>query len=236
MRSTCRSSGLISFDTATLSAGQQVSLWTPSLSRCDFLRAKSSESWAFSQENFTLHLLKEQLHGPVISTTPRFGVPWSAGMKIHSPAGGFPNSRARKGTTKQSRDQDRTVARLRCTFLVRLHSIMSRFIRLPTHRRDVEMKSAPHEDTTLQLLRAYLEALIEITQPRAHNVWAEFVFNLDESRTSELEDRMDGKYVISYHAKGKTIFHGIYGEVKHISSAVYTWAWANHVASFLVLV
>jgi hypothetical protein len=47
---------------------------------------------------------------------------------------------------------------------------MSRFIRVPAHRRDVQMKSAPQEDTTLQLLRAYLEVLIESTQSRAHNV------------------------------------------------------------------
>jgi hypothetical protein len=46
---------------------------------------------------------------------------------------------------------------------------MSRFIHVPTHRRDVEMKSAPQEDATLQLLRAYPEALIGSTQPRAHN-------------------------------------------------------------------
>jgi hypothetical protein len=113
-----------------------------------------------------------------------------------------------------------TVALLRRTFLVRLHSRMSRFIRVPTDRRDVEMKSAQQENTTLQLLGAYLEAPIESTQPRAHNVGAEFVFNLDESRTSELEDRIGRKYAISWHAKRKTIFHGIHGGVKHVSSVV----------------
>jgi hypothetical protein len=46
---------------------------------------------------------------------------------------------------------------------------MSQLIDVPTHRRDVEMKSAPQEDDTLQRLRADVEALIEGTQPRAHH-------------------------------------------------------------------
>jgi hypothetical protein len=153
--STCPSLGLISFDTTILSVGQHVSLWTPSFSWCDFVRAKSSESWSFCQENSTLHLLKGQLHGPVISTPPPFRVRWSAGMnQVAFRTLGrqipYPGERGRrKGITRQSREQDRTVALLRRAFLVRLHSVISRFVRVPTYRSDAEMKSAPQDDATL---------------------------------------------------------------------------------------
>jgi hypothetical protein len=57
------------------------------------------------------------------------------------------------------------------------------------------MKSAPQEDTTLQLLRVCLEAAIESSQRCTHNARAEFVSNLDESGASESEDRVEAESV-----------------------------------------
>jgi hypothetical protein len=79
-----------------------------------------------------------------------------------------------------------------------------------------ETESIPQENPRLEVPRIVLEAAIEGFREYIHNVCGELVSNLDEIGISEWEDRTQRRVIVPSTMRGKTIFHGIHRNLKHI--------------------
>jgi hypothetical protein len=97
-----------------------------------------------------------------------------------------------------------------------------------------ETKSAPRENPRLEVPRSFLEAAVEAFWDHVHHSCAELVFNLDEIRISEWEDRVERRVIVPTTMRGETIFHGVHRNLKHISVVLCISAAGEHMSPFLV--
>jgi hypothetical protein len=88
-----------------------------------------------------------------------------------------------------------------------------------------ETISKPQEDARLQVSRELLLRTISPMEEAVQSCVRDLVFNLDEVRVSEWEDRKSKKLVVPTAMGNQTIHHGVDRNLKH--STVITWVEAS---------
>jgi hypothetical protein len=79
----------------------------------------------------------------------------------------------------------------------------------------IETKSMPQEEPRLQVLRLFLDATLRSMAEAVHGCPADLVFNLDEVRISEWEDRKPKKVIVPMAAEPDSVYHAISRNLKY---------------------
>jgi hypothetical protein len=80
-----------------------------------------------------------------------------------------------------------------------------------------ETVSRPQENTRLEILRLFLDRIVERLKQRVPSCCAELVLNLDEVGISEWEDRVRGKVIVRISMSRPTIHDGVHRNLKQVS-------------------
>jgi hypothetical protein len=80
----------------------------------------------------------------------------------------------------------------------------------------LETTSRPQENRRLEILRSFLDTMIESLHEHQSSSCAELVFSVDEVGISEWEDRAWWKVIVPVSMTGQTIHQSIHCNLKHI--------------------
>jgi hypothetical protein len=86
-----------------------------------------------------------------------------------------------------------------------------------SHEKRNQARSTPQEQQGLQVPRAFLERTIQKLHDYVQDCVVELVFNLDEVRISNLEDRKTKNVIVPAAMLDQTIRHRVSRNMKHIS-------------------
>jgi hypothetical protein len=88
----------------------------------------------------------------------------------------------------------------------------------------IQTKSVPQEQQHLQVPRVFLDDTVQNLNKCVQECVDELVFNLDEVRISDWEDRKTRTVLVPATMRGQTIHHEISRAVKHISVIAFVSA------------